>query len=154
MSVAITKPKTGRHSQTITAYLDRYEGDINQAAEAFIRDLPVKELRSRLFLIIRNTMRDSLRSVTEAIEEEVIDNPEVSGSPFEGKTDRERFVGRHFALQDGTWVLWLEATAEQHRIRAAWYRGLASNHIAHARLHEAAAAEIGIHGVTCLGEIT
>lgn len=53
----------------------------------------------------------------------------------------------------GEVVTWLEATPEQHRARAEWLRGLASDIVLTALRHEEAADLIEAEGGACLADV-
>jgi hypothetical protein len=134
------------------AYVNTHE-DLDEAARAFISDLDGESIMAELFPIVRNAMANQVRTMTRAAEREVRDNPGGVGGLFEHPADRDRMLGKRFAV-NGHFVWWIEATADEHLEYAAERRRLASGNIATATIHEAAANTITKNGVTCLGDMS
>ena len=94
--------------------------------------------------------RNYLRGETRAIEQEVDHRIADGEDPI---SVRRKLAQSSFALPDGTYVDWLDATAEQHRARAGWSRHQSSSLVADAERHEAAASAITTAGVSCLRDL-
>ena len=101
-------------------------------------------LVARVHLVSRSRTRTVERSVVAGLRD-------VRGR--NRASVRKRLASHGFALPDGTWVGWLDATADQHRERAAWLRSKAEGTIETAVSHEQAAKEIDRAGVACLKDL-
>lgn len=60
---------------------------------------------------------------------------------------------KEFALPDGRWVKWGNATVEEHEAVADWCESRAGELLQLGDRHRWAAKEIREHGTTCLGDI-
>ncbi len=67
---------------------------------------------------------------------------------------RKELKGHGFFMpKSGEYVLWLNATVEQHQVRAEYLRSMADGIMKTAQMHEQAIADIIAAGVTTLAEI-
>jgi hypothetical protein len=119
--------------------------------EAFA--LVERHAKASLRSLVAGVYHNLQRSLVRDIEQEVDDALVIAESPRDRVSARRLLAEETFALKDGSVVHWLDATAEQHRARAAWQRELAGNCVKDAKRHEAAAAEIEAAGVTCLRDL-
>ena len=103
--------------------------------------------------MVKKYNRDRVRRIEDLAFPEFDHNPRSSGSPTPVAEAREQLWQEGFSLNDGTYVLWGEATAEQHEQRAAEQRQLARTIDDDADRHEWAAKKIRDAGVTCLNDI-
>lgn len=67
--------------------------------------------------------------------------------------DRRRLLSERFALGDGRWVAWADATVEDHRQRVAYLLRKKAGLEATIDRHAQAIEEIEAAGVSCLGDI-
>ena len=67
---------------------------------------------------------------------------------------RKELKGHGFFMpKSGEYVLWLNATVEQHQVRAEYLRSMADGIMRTAQMHEQAIADITAAGVSTLAEI-
>lgn len=108
---------------------------------------------------VRVAMRDVYRNLDRTRTRHAEDGVRTSavgqtlGDAVSGPAARAALMERSFSLPDGRFVEWLSATADDHRMRARWQRANATGARLDAELHEAAAAVIVEHGVTCLADL-
>lgn len=96
------------------------------------------------------------RERVRRLEDQVFPNPDhepAAPVPNPVEEYRTQLWAEGFSLNDGTYVLWGEATAEQHEQRAAEQRKLARAAEIDAARHEYAASMIRRAGVRCLNDI-
>ena len=148
------KNKSPKKASTYTAMraaLAKYR-DVDKATHAYLASLTVNELRSQLYPHVRNSMRLIDRGQTRRIEEKLL-GAQSAGRESVVLSDLAEFIGKRFALPDGSLVETLKATVAQHAARAEWQRNMAAGSLRDAERHELAIAMIEEAGVTCLGEI-
>jgi hypothetical protein len=91
--------------------------------------------------------RDDVRTA----EHEVCDLIAQGVSPIRA---RKQLKGHGFFMPDsGEYVLWLDATVEQHEMRASYLRRMAQGILRTVEMHEQAIADITAAGVTTLAEL-
>lgn len=66
---------------------------------------------------------------------------------------RRTLMNDSFVLPDGRWVMWLEATADDHLARAGWLRSQEESIRETRVMHEQAARLITEAGVRCLADL-
>ncbi len=79
--------------------------------------------------------------------------PEQARATINPLEMKRALAAESFALGDGTWVSYLQATAEQHEARADMLRRQLDGIERSALVHERCASVIRVHGVTCLAEV-
>lgn len=122
----------------------------DEAADQLIAKMRKADLAALVRpLLVVHAQRYS-RIATAALEREVDRRIAEGEDPI---SVRRKLSESSFALPDGRYVTWLDATADDHRARAAWQRGQAASCVADAERHEVAAAAIEAAGVSCLREI-
>lgn len=93
------------------------------------------------------------RSMVRDLEKKAFPLPnEEPAAPDVQAEARAALLGEGFSIS-GRWVLWSQATAEEHRARAQYLRSMAASTLDTAKRHEQAADDIEAAGVTCLAEI-
>lgn len=110
-------------------------------------------LREHLFPIVLNAVIDLRRNdVREAERRAVAPPPDVD--VCEPASEVKRLLDAAFfsPAREGL-VLWADATAEDHRSRAAYLRKMAEGTLRTAKTHERAAEIIQAHGVGCLADL-
>ena len=127
--------------------------DARDAAVHAVSRVPEEELRERMVPIAEGMARDVIRRMSRAVEDDAFS---VAGEHGDiGKAiSRSELLDASFALPDGRWVTWADATAADHRARAEWQREHASSCLVDADRHLEAAATIEAHGVECLSQIS
>lgn len=127
--------------------------DAHDAATTAVDQLTPDQLRESVIPIAEGIARDVMRRNARTIEDDAF---AISGEhdDLEAAISRDDLLATRFALPDGRWVLWSEATAEDHLARAAMQDGLARSCSVDAERHRQAAALIEQRGVTCLAEIS
>ena len=149
MTTTATKPPS------ITDYVDIV--DPSMAAAAYLADLSEDELRSQLFPIVRGRIASLQRARVRAVEDQVFGGngagPAPTRLPVDLVANRLKLTGETFPLADGRRIKWLEATAAEHRERAAMQSKLAGQCLIDSDRHIQAAELIEQYGVTCLAEL-
>ena len=127
--------------------------DAHEAAVQAVSRVPEEDLRARMVPIAEGMARDVIRRISRAVEDDAFS---VSGEHdnIEKAISRSDFLAARFALPDGRWVTWSDATAADHRARAEWQNGYANSCMVDAARHIEAAATIEAHGVKCLAQIS
>jgi hypothetical protein len=146
----LERPKTATRHALMLEYANLY-GDVNEATRAYLSGMNKAQLLTECFAAVRNDMRIVMREQTRGAEHRAFGS--VEGKALDVLSDRAQLVDQYFCLEDGRWVLWLQATVEDHLDRAAWQRKLASGHVTDAEHHEQAADLISAAGVSCLEEL-
>lgn len=90
-----------------------------------------------------------LREAVRSIEHRTL--PAGRGVPT--RTDQIRDLLSESFYLDGVWVIWGEATVEQHQLRAAQLRAIADRSIETAARHEQVAETLTAAGASCLAEL-
>lgn len=121
-----------------------------QAADAALSGARKADLVSFVRPLVVMKARQFQRSMIRDIEEEVDARIADGEDPL---SVRRKLSQSSFALPDGSYVDWLDATADQHLLRAGWQRNQAMALVADAERHEAAAAAIRAAGVSCLRDL-
>lgn len=104
--------------------------------------------RQVLHVMIRDAVRLEWRNATRLVE------PRVSGgTPAAPAQDRADYVGERFALGDGRYVLWGEATVDDHRQRIDMLAKLRLGLERTIAAHEDAVAQILAADVKCLNDL-
>lgn len=140
-------------AETVYSFIHRCidEGNDSDAAAArLLRTITKAELGKFITPLLLNEGHRYERTLTRRIEAEVDARLAAGEDPI---SVRRKLVGESFPLPGVGLVKWVEATPEQHLARAAWQRTHAAASIADAERHEAAAALIEEHGVTCLADL-
>lgn len=134
--------------QKTLAALIRQGESADQAAYAALDEMPVADLRQLAEPIVVAEARRIYRSLTRRAEDAAFADGALSAPAA-----RAALMELSFALPDGRMVAWSEATADEHRARAAWQRQGAAALVEDAVRHEAAATMIEAAGVSCLAEL-
>jgi hypothetical protein len=134
---------TGLDEDQITEQL---LGEVRKLAE--LRALVTPVLRARVFRYLRERTRTTEKRVWGSARQ-LVDGAESVDS-VEAMRDLSNST---FALPDGRFVAWLDATADDHLARAGWQRGLAAAVVEDAERHEKAAAMIEEAGVSRLRDL-
>ena len=116
------------------------------AAGYVIGKANIKQLREYVMPIVEQEARMLARRVAQVAEAKftgAITVPEMARVLTKGS----------FCLSDGRWVTWGQATAEDHRDRAARQRVLAGTILDDAERHDRAADAIEAAGVRCLDDL-
>lgn len=121
-----------------------------EAAEQVIRSTPKTELAALVFPLLVVHARRFIRHGLRDIENEAHRLIDSGEDPL---VVRRKLSQTEFALPDGRYVSWGQATAEDHRLRAQWQRAHSASCIEDAERHEAAAALIETAGVSCLDSL-
>lgn len=140
----------GRHLAdgiTVDEVLSRVMGDpdLMLAVESQAALEPL--IRAR----IHAALRQETRQIEDSVERRLRDLPDHE-VPSRADVRRD-LQNSGFALPSGRFVFWLDATADDHRERAGWFRDQSSRMVEKATAHERAAAEIEAHGVVCLRDL-
>jgi hypothetical protein len=142
----MSKPSLGSLIHSLVA-----EGkDPKLAAQLAIQKLPKSALVPILMPMVESMARDEARKQVRALEDRVYRRIETGADP---STERRRLAYKTFYAPDFGYVLWGEATVEQHRARAQMQRQIAGECLVDAERHEEAADLIERSGATCLNEI-
>lgn len=121
-----------------------------QAADDVLRRARKVDLVAYVRPLVIHEARRLERRNTLAVEREVDARIADGEDPL---SVRRKLAQETFILPSGERVGWLDATAEQHLLRAGWQRNQAGTLIADADRHEAAAEAIRSAGVTCLRDL-
>lgn len=117
-----------------------------------------KALAELVFPAVKETALIVRRQVTARVERQAF-NPNVrdpqSGlaEPADPVGDRRRLLSERFALGDGRWVTWTDATVDDHRQRIGYLLAKQSGLQRTIDRHAEAIAQIEAAGATCLGDI-
>lgn len=140
---------------TIRTLLTEHINDGLTAEQAVAKILTRKDIKILVRPLLMDEAQNLHRARTRRIEQQV--DRDLAGDPpldLAGRAEARRaLVAEQFVLPDGTWVNWLDATADEHRARAGWLRNLAAATLATAARHQQAAAEIESAGVLCLRDL-
>lgn len=96
--------------------------------------------------IIRDACRDEFRAAGRAVERS-------GGERSDPSLERKLFLSERFAVGDGRYVTWGEATVADHEARIAMLEALRNGIAESIGRHERAIVEIAAAGVSCLDEI-
>lgn len=116
-------------------------------------------LRSDGFLeyaekILRAEVARQARAITRDKERDVATRLSTARTKKDRATARRELITSTFPLCDGRAVNWLDATAEDHELRAEWLQTHADSTLRTRQLHVDAAAEIRkTKGATCLADL-
>ena len=140
--------------------------DVDAASDKVLGFVSRAKLAEFVRPVVLAEARRVARQVARSIEDAAFSHPPTNGrtSPADLSSGggeprlstgeaRQALVATRFVLPDGQWVTWGQATAEDHRARAGWLRGLASTITTGAQRHEHAADLIDSHDATCLDDI-
>jgi hypothetical protein len=128
------------------AALNRLSDD---EAFALVQKHALSSLRTLVLNVYYNLQRSLVREIERGVDVALV----AADTPQDRVAARHALAEETFGLRDGSSVAWLDATAEQHRERAAWQRELAGNCVKDAKRHELAAKEIEAAGVSCLRDL-
>lgn len=109
-----------------------------------IKQMVAKRIRATTRRAIRNAEADALDK----------DGKQIDPSQSHPIEWSDELLAREFALPDGTYVTWGEATADQHRQRVAMYQTLENAASDGRRRHFQAAREIGKRHARNLYEVS
>lgn len=109
-------------------------------------------IATRLSGLVRGEAVGLARKRTRKRENAAWRDAESAGGVSALDVVRERLVADGFQV-GGEWVSWLDASAEQHELRAAEQRERAAFLVVDAERHEEAARAIRAAGVSCLREL-
>lgn len=136
---------TGFYSEAISLMEEGME-----AEDAVASLLKRKEFMPNIVKLLAGQLRAQYRATTSRPAEQEAATALVSGNV---ESARSQLLGHSFALPNGKFVPWVEATADEHRARSMWQRNRARSITQDATLHEFAAQLIEEAGVRNLGEI-
>lgn len=122
----------------------------DQAADRALAGATKEALARVLRPLVVMEARRLCRGDTRNLEDEVDTRIAAGEDPL---SVRRKLSGSEFALPDGRYVPWLDATAADHLARAGWQRRVGQACITDAERHEVAAADIEAAGVTCLRDL-
>ena len=124
--------------------------DPQEAARMVLSATRRTERDEYLLDLLADRAANALRNQTRVKERRVAAEIAAGADPVAALRE---LTGSGFHLPDTTYVLHLEATAEQHRLRAGWCTERANGLMATAKFHEDCAAVIEEAGVTCLADL-
>lgn len=111
--------------------------------------MPKAELREVLFQIVFDEVRRRRRGGVRALE-----SVGTAAHPADpNKTRRDLLDQRFFVSPDRGYVLWGEATVDDHLTRAAYLRHMAGGLVGTAEKHEQTANLLRARGAICLYEL-
>lgn len=136
------------------------EHSAEEAAELALHGLTKAELVEFVRPEVERLARSMIRANVRRNEAEAFPASDLSPVSDSGSREPEgrpaaikQLMGEGFLLPDGVYVLWGEATPEQHEARAGWLHGQAAALVETARRHERAALLIRDAGVVCLNDL-
>lgn len=121
-----------------------------EAADLVIRTLTVDDLAMFVRPLLVHQAHREQRNFDRHVEQDVDLRLDLGADPIRV---RRLLSTTTFALPSGEFVPWLDATADQHRLRASWQRGRAASCVDDAERHESAAVAIETAGVSCLRDL-
>lgn len=138
-------------SEVIASVLESAPDAIDESvAEAVLDKIQVRGAAKRLLTpIVANHVADRRRAEVHVIERAT----RRGGVAVDALDARKRLLDQRFALGDGTFVLWGDATEEQHLQRIGFLTTSVVGLQRTIGLHEDAVEQIRTHGVSCLREI-
>lgn len=135
------------------------EMDAHQLAAAVMATARTRaELADLVLPAVTETALIVRRRVTARVERQAFGHSRYDshGAPAESADpvgDRRRLLSEKFALSDGRWVTWAEATTADHRLRIGYLLAKKAGLDRTISRHEQAIEEIEAAGATCLGDI-
>lgn len=128
-----------------------------EAADLALQGLTKAQLVEFVRPEVERLARSMARANVRRTEEQAFPSSPVSDSESREPEGRpaaiKELMEKGFLLPDGDYVLWGEASPEQHEARAGWLHGQAAALVETARRHEHAARLIRNAGVSCLNDL-
>lgn len=121
--------------------------DLDETAEAIVKALRLRPSQAEVLMpLVRDECRRAWRHSATGVER-------LGGRRSDPALERKLFLSERFAVGDGRYVTWGEATVADHEARIAMLEALRNGIAESIGRHQRAIEEIAAAGVSCLDEI-